>query len=97
LLNKLILDDVLYVIGGVALLGTKGDREALAVNEQYVPIGYHGAGFSDSDSDSPVDTNSPVDNLVLVGAIVGTVVAVAMAVSLLFFFKNKGKRKNTFR
>jgi hypothetical protein len=82
-----VLDDVLFVIGGVALLGTKGDREALSVNEQYVPIGYHGTGFSDSNS------NSPAGNLVLVGALVGTVAVVAVAVSLLFFFKNKGKKR----
>jgi hypothetical protein len=80
-----VLDDVLYVIGG-ALLGTEGKREASSVNEQYVPIGYHGTGFSGSGS------GSPVDNLVFVGAIVGTVVVVAVAVSLLLFFKNKGKR-----
>jgi N-acetylneuraminic acid mutarotase len=81
-----VLDDVLYVIGGLALLGTKGEREVLAVNEQYVPIGYHGTGFTNSDSDSPVD------NRVLVGATVGTVVVVAVAVSLLFFFKTKEKK-----
>jgi N-acetylneuraminic acid mutarotase len=81
-----VLDDVLYVIGGVALLGTKGDREALAVNEQYVPIGYHGTGFSDSDS--------PMDNRILAGALIGVAVAIAVAVLLLSFFKNKGKRRN---
>jgi len=81
-----VLDDVLYVIGGVALLGTEGDRETLSVNEQYVPIGYHGTGFP--------DTDSPIAyNLVLICAIVGTVVAVAVAVLLLFFFKNKGKKR----
>jgi len=79
-----VLDDVLYVIGGIALLGTEGQREVLSVNEQYVPIGYHGTGFSNYDS--------PVDNLSFVNAIVGSAVVVAAVVLLLFFFKNKGKK-----
>jgi hypothetical protein len=49
-----------------------------------VSIGYHGTGFSDSDS--------PVDNLVFVSALVGTFVAVDVAVVLVFFFKNRKKK-----
>jgi N-acetylneuraminic acid mutarotase len=79
-----VLDDVLYVIGGYDYVtGT-----VFATNEQYVPLGYHGTGFSDSVSDSPMD------NRVLVGALIGVAVAIAVAVLLLFFFKNKGKRRN---
>ena len=37
-----IVDDVLYVIGGLVLVGTDGQKVATAVNEQYVPIGYNG-------------------------------------------------------
>jgi N-acetylneuraminic acid mutarotase len=66
------LDDILYVIGGYDYVsGT-----VFATNKQYIPIGYHGTGFSDSVS------GFSVDNLVFVGALVGTVVVVAVAISL---------------
>jgi len=78
-----VLDDVLYVIGGV-LLGTDGQIASSAVNAQYVPIGYNGPALSDSDS--------PADNMVLVSALVGTTAGVVVAGVLLFIFKNKEKQ-----
>ena len=78
-----VVDDIFYVIGGFATTG----NAPLAVNEQYVPLGYHGTGTAGSDFDS----DSPVDNLVLVGALVGVVAAIVVIVSLVLFFKNKGK------
>jgi hypothetical protein len=104
-----VLDDVIYVMGGLALLGTKGDREVLAVNEQYVPIGYHGTGFIDSKSDSEAptapstqppsnnidsDSEAPMDNRVLLWALVGTVVAIAVASIFTVIFQKQRKRKN---
>jgi len=86
-----VVDDVFYVIGGFAVTG----NAPLAVNEQYVPIGYRGTISSDSVSPTFSDSDVadyPADNLVLVGALIGAVIAIVVAGALLLFFKNKGNK-----
>jgi len=82
-----VVDDVFYVIGGFTEGFTDknpGPSPPSSLNEQYVPLGYQGALSS--------DPGSLLDNLVLVGVVVVAVAAVAVAGTLLFFFKNKGKK-----
>jgi len=58
-----VLDDVLYVIGGIAFLETEDQRVALAVNEQYIPIGYDPRGYSTLPTATvPVVSESPVSS-----------------------------------
>ena len=74
-----IVDDVLYVIGGL------NHGMSLVVNEQYVPFGYQGNLSSRS--------TFSLDNILFVVALVVTVIAVVIVV-VLFFFKNKRKQVN---
>jgi N-acetylneuraminic acid mutarotase len=81
-----VVDDVYYIIGGF----TDTDEVPLAVNEQYVPVGYTGdlpVGLGDSGG-----SGASLDNMSVVVALVVVVVVVVVAVPLLFFFKNKGKK-----
>ena len=73
-----IVDDVLYVIGGRAASGI------LSENEQYVPIGYHGK----------IGSNFPMDNKILLGTLVGTVVVIVVASTFTVIFQKQRKRKN---
>ena len=74
-----VVDDVLYVIGGV-YQGT-----SLSVNEQYIPFGYHGT--LPSRSYFSLDTIELIDVLFVVVIIVFVVV-----IALLFFFKKNNKQ-----
>ena len=71
-----VVDDVLYVIGGVS------HGESLAVNEQYVPFGYHGT--------LPSGSWFSLDNTVFV-AVIAIVLIVAILVVLMFSFRKTGK------
>jgi len=70
-----VVDDVLYVIGGLA------EGQSLAVNEQYVPFGYHGT--------LPSGSAFSLDNLAFMDVLVVVVVVSVVAVLLLFFFKKR--------
>ncbi|MCL2135780.1 MAG: hypothetical protein FWH37_09615 [Candidatus Bathyarchaeota archaeon] len=75
-----VVDDVFYVIGGT-LLGTDDKREIVAMNEQYVPIGYSDV--------LPSDTKVP---LITIGVVVGVVLSFGIVVGL-FFYLNKRKER----
>jgi len=68
------VDDILYVIGG-------------SVNEQYVPLGYHGAALELSDSNFSFLTSHVLVAIVLiVGVVTGCVV---------FYFKKRNRKSDT--
>jgi len=97
-----IVDDILYVIGGTSYKYTKSNTEAevLAVNEQYVPMGYYGALSSDMfDSLSRSNIISAMNLIVIVlivrlVLIIGIIVIVvsSVAIGLVFYFKKRQKR-----
>jgi len=74
-----VADDVLYVIGGM----DKG--QSLAVNEQYVPFGYHGT--------LPSGAAFSLDNLAFMDLLVVVVVVAVVVVLLVFFLKKRGRGK----
>ncbi|MCL1965887.1 MAG: hypothetical protein FWF66_04345 [Candidatus Bathyarchaeota archaeon] len=101
-----VLDDILYVIGG-ELLGTDGQRETSAVNEQYIPIGYEPEYEPYDNQALPTVTttvtyedNSPSDTYesklswtLLTGYTVAITILIIGVIVLTLFFCLKGKQK----
>jgi hypothetical protein len=97
-----VLDDVLYVIGGLRL-ESDGQRVDTAVNEQYVPIGYSNTAYTTATpaNSNPPKTTKPSDTpyepsltYVIVAVLALTIGIIAMG--LFFYFKKctKPKRHN---
>jgi hypothetical protein len=97
-----VLDDVLYVIGGLQLVGTDGQKETTSVNEQYIPIDYQDTlPPVTSPTTTPTQSNShttsePEQSTSLTThIIVATVVLTVGIIGITYFFYSKKEKNRT--